>query len=461
MRRPRSRRRSQGRRRGCSCGLVSVAMWSCPSARRCIPEATPGRPILVATPLFRLEMRVQSLPTECSTAPPVAGAATSGATTRHDGFRDSDRSDGLGHKVADQGGRNTARLLRPPPELLVRRPPSYRRLTLPLLALASMIPGTAAAQSARPARPARPVRQYTIEQFMNTTAMFGASFSPDERSILVTSDQSGVFNAYEIPAGGGKPQARTRSTTDGIFTVGYLPHDQRVLYLQGPGGNEDDHLFLLDTTGTARDLTPGDSLKPVFVDWAGDDSSFFYATNGRDRRFFDVFEMPVTTLAPRLVFRDTVGYQVAEISHDRRWMALQRALTTQNSEMYLRDMQTGEMRHLSPHEGDVQYNPQAFSPDGKYLYYTTDEGSEFAWLARYDLATGRRDTVERPSWDVDFAYFSKHGKYLVAGINADARTEIRVYEAATHRRIALPSVPVGEIRGVQISPSERWMALYV
>jgi len=124
-------------------------------------------------------------------------------------------------------------------------------------------------------------------------------------------------------------------------------------------------------------------------------------------------------------------------------------------------MQTGEMRHLSPHEGDVQYNPQAFSPDGKYLYYTTDEGSEFAWLARYDLATGRRDTVERPSWDVDFAYFSKHGKYLVAGINADARTEIRVYEAATHRRIALPSVPVGEIRGVQISPSERWMALYV
>src|SRR3989449_2923247 len=374
---------------------------------------------------------------------------------RHGRIGSLSRSAIIGNRRA---GRNTARLLRPPPERPVRRPPSYRRLTLPLLALASMIAGSAAAQSARPARP---VRQYTIEQFMNTTAMFGASFSPDERSILVTSDQSGVFNAYEIPAGGGEPQARTRSTTDGIFTVGYLPHDRRVLYLQGPGGNENDHLFLLDTTGTARDLTPGDSLKAVFVDWAGDDSSFFYATNGRDRRFFDVFEMPVTTLAPRLVFRDTVGYQVGAVSPDRRWMALQRALTTQNSEMYLRDMQTGEMRHLSPHEGDVQYNPQAFSPDGKYLYYTTDEGSEFAWLARYDLATGRRDTVERPSWDVDFAYFSKHGKYLVACINAGARTEIRVYEAATLRRITLPSVPVGEIRGVQISPSERSMALYV
>jgi dipeptidyl aminopeptidase/acylaminoacyl peptidase len=344
-------------------------------------------------------------------------------------------------------------LERPPPELIVRSLPS-RGCVISLL-LASAIPGAAAAQRARP------VPRYSIEQFMNTTAMFGASFSPDGRSILVTSDQSGVFNAYEIPAGGGTPRARTHSTTDGIFTVGYLPHDRRVLYLQGPGGNENDHLYLLDTTGTARDLTPGDSLKAVFVDWAGDDSSFYYATNGRDRRFFDVYEMPVATLAPRLVFQDTVGYQVAAISPDRRWMALQRALTTQNSEMYLRNMQTGEVRHVSPHTGDVQYNPQAFSPDGKYLYYTTDEGSEFAWLARYDLATGQRDTVERPGWDVDLAYFSKHGKYLVVGINADARTEIRVYEAATHRRIALPGVPVGEIRGVQISPSERWMALYV
>src|SRR5438093_1013791 len=254
---------------------------------------------------------------------------------------------------------------RPPLERPVLCPPSSGRVIPLLLALASAIPSAAAAQRAGPARP---VPRYTIEQFMNTTSMVGASFSPDERAILVTSNQSGVFNAYEIPAAGGKPQARTHSTTDGIFTVGYLPHDRRVLYLQGDGGNENDHLYLLDTTGTARDLTPGDSLKAVFVDWTGDHSSFYYAT---------------------------------------------------------------------------------------------DEGSEFAWLARYDLATGRRDTVERPSWDVDFAYFSKHGKYLVAGINADARTEIRLYEAATHRRVTLPRVPMGEIRGVQISPSERSMALYV
>jgi len=50
-----------------------------------------------------------------------------------------------------------------------------------LLAALIVIPSVARAQ-----RPARPVPQYTIEQFMNTTVMFGASFSPDGRSILVT-----------------------------------------------------------------------------------------------------------------------------------------------------------------------------------------------------------------------------------------------------------------------------------
>jgi len=296
---------------------------------------------------------------------------------------------------------------------------------------------------------------------MNTTVMFGASFSPDGRSILVTSDQSGVFNAYEVPVTGGKPQPRTHSTTDGVFIVGYLPHDRRVLYSQGRGGNENDHLFLLDTSGSARDLTPGDSLKAQFVDWAGGDSSFFYSTNGRDRRYFDMYEMSFAGLAPRLVFQDSVGYQIAAVSADRRWLALQRTVTTQNSEMYIRDMRTGEIRHLSPHQGNVQYYPQAFSPDGKYLYFTTDEGSEFTWLARYDLASGQRDTVDRPQWDVAFAYFSKLGKYLVVGTNADARTEIRVYEAATHRLVPLPSVPVGEINGVEISANEQSMALYV
>ena len=307
----------------------------------------------------------------------------------------------------------------------------------------------------------RTIPQYTIEQFMNTSVMFGASFAPDERTVLVTSDRSGVFNVWEVPAQGGAPRQVTTSTTDGIFAIGFLPGERRFMYNQDRGGNENDHLYLQATDGTVRDLTPGDSLKAVFYDWSADDKSFFFGTNARDRRYFDVFTMPIATLTPRELFRDTVGYTVGAISGDGRWLALTREITTQNNDMYLRDGRSGAIRHISPHTGEVQHAPQVFSPDGRYLYFLTNQGSDFQYLARYNLATGTRDTVERADWDVMYAYFSKHGKYLVVGINNDARTEIRVYEAATHRRVSLPAPPAGDITGVSISPSEARMAFYV
>lgn len=307
----------------------------------------------------------------------------------------------------------------------------------------------------------RSVPQYTIEQFMNTSVMFGASFAPDERTMLVTSDRSGVFNVWEVPAQGGAPRQVTTSTTDGIFAIGFIPGERRFIYNQDRGGNENDHLYLQNTDGTVRDLTPGDSLKAVFYDWASDDKSFFFGTNARDRRYFDVFAMSIATLTPRELFRDTVGFTIGAISGDGRWLALTKEITTQNNDMYLRDGRTGAIRHITRHTGEVQHAPQVFSLDGRYLYFLTNEGSDFQYLARYNLATGARDTVERADWDVMYAYFSKQGKYLVVGINNDARTEIRVYEAATHRRVPLPAPPAGDITGVSISPSEARMAFYV
>ena len=57
------------------------------------------------------------------------------------------------------------------------------------------------------------VQQYTIQQFMNTTSIGGSSFSADEKSILFSSDASGIFNAFIIPVEGGEAKQITQSTT--------------------------------------------------------------------------------------------------------------------------------------------------------------------------------------------------------------------------------------------------------
>ena len=69
------------------------------------------------------------------------------------------------------------------------------------------------------------VKQYTIEQFMDTTAIFGSSFSFDEQRIIFSSDESGIFNAYTVPAEGGDLVQMTFSEDDAVFAPVFFPVD--------------------------------------------------------------------------------------------------------------------------------------------------------------------------------------------------------------------------------------------
>ena len=90
----------------------------------------------------------------------------------------------------------------------------------------------------RAEQPTRVPKQYTIEQFMNVKSLFGSSFSHDERRILYSSDETGVYNAFAVPIEGGKPVQLTSSTKDTVWAVSYFPTDDRFLYLSDHGGNE-------------------------------------------------------------------------------------------------------------------------------------------------------------------------------------------------------------------------------
>src|SRR5215213_6098172 len=133
---------------------------------------------------------------------------------------------------------------------------------LPILALAIALP----AESPAP----RQVRQYTIDQLLSITSYSGLpnaaqpmggyadSFSPDDSKILVSSNQTGVFNAYAIPVDGGPPVQLTDSKVNAVQVIGYFPRDERFLYLSDQGGNELTHLYVRSPDGQVRDLTPGE-----------------------------------------------------------------------------------------------------------------------------------------------------------------------------------------------------------
>lgn len=61
--------------------------------------------------------------------------------------------------------------------------------------------------------------EYPVDAFLETTAYVGALFSPDKSTLLVSSNETGIFNLYALPVDGSEAEPLTRSTTEAYRTV--------------------------------------------------------------------------------------------------------------------------------------------------------------------------------------------------------------------------------------------------
>jgi dipeptidyl aminopeptidase/acylaminoacyl peptidase len=314
-----------------------------------------------------------------------------------------------------------------------------------------------------------PPKLYSIEQFMDVKNIYSAGFSPDEKKLLLGSNETGIYNVFELDLSTDERRQLTSSTEESVFAASYFPNDDRIVYTSDKGGNEIDHIFVRNPDGSSTDIISDSAAKANFYGWSHDKKLMYYASNSRDPRFFDLYRVDVSAAPTEgnvypsmVVYQNNEGLDPTAISRDNRYIALIKPITTNNSDVYILDTESGESKHITPHEGDVDYSPQYFSPDGKKLIYLTNEGSEFMYISSYDLATGEKTKIEDAPWDIMYTYLSRNGKYRVVAINNDARTEIKVYnESDGGKLVQLKSVPKGDITGVNISDSEKLMTFYV
>jgi dipeptidyl aminopeptidase/acylaminoacyl peptidase len=169
--------------------------------------------------------------------------------------------------------------------------------------------------------------------------------------------------------------------------------------------------------------------------------------------------MDLENFEPVMVYENKENLSPAGISNTGRYLTLTQELTTSNNEMYLLDLNSGEIKHISEHQGDATYSPADFSVDDEYLYYLSNEGSEFSYLSSYHMQTGEKKVVYEADWDVSYAYFSYNAKYQVIGINEDAKTVVKVMDTASGEAVAMPDFGNRDISGVSISRSEKLIRL--
>ncbi len=301
------------------------------------------------------------------------------------------------------------------------------------------------------------IEQYTIEQFMDNVSISGKSFSLDESKILFASNETGIYNAYELDLETGeKTQLTDREET--TYTIGYLDESGRILLLSDNGGDEIYHIYIRNLDGTIEDLIPFEGARVNFSGWSHDRTSFYFQSNKRDARFSDLYEMKVEDLSYEMIYENKEGYDLGFLSIDKKWLTLTKTITTTNNNMFLLNMESGEVKLLSEHEGEITYRPVDFSLDSKFLYYLTNENSEFTYLMKMNPETGEKEKVYETEWDIMYAYHTYDESYRIMGINWDSQTVIKVFDMKSGEEVALPNFEGLNITSVSVSRSENLMA---
>ena len=302
-------------------------------------------------------------------------------------------------------------------------------------------------------------KKYTIEQFYENTRIGGGSFSNDESKLLISSDESGIFNVYEIDISNGSKTAVTNSDNESFFAVDYVPGTGDILYSADKGGNEIDPIYLLKSDGTSKDLTPGENEKTNFAGWSGDNQYMYYLSNKRNPQFFDLYRMKVGTWEPEMLYENTEGYSVSGISETGKFLALAQPITTSENKLFLMNRETGEKTEIS--KPGFEYSATGFNKDESEFYYTTNESGEFRRLMSYDLETGTSEVLYETNWDVMYSSLSENNKYRVIAINEDGANKLLMWDNKTNEAIDLPAIPDGNIVSASFSDSEELLRLTV
>jgi dipeptidyl aminopeptidase/acylaminoacyl peptidase len=309
--------------------------------------------------------------------------------------------------------------------------------------------------------------KYSAESFYKTidysVASVEGSFSPDGKRLLITSNATGVFNAYTLDVKTNEQTALTNSTTNSITAVSYFPDGPRFLYTFDQGGNELNHVVVGGTGGEHVDLTPGENLRASFVGWIEDGGAFVLQTNERDRNCFDLYRYDAQDYSRRMIFQNDGALDGFTTSPDGAWAAAIMPESSGNNDIYLISLAQGGAQELvTPHSGKVFHNVYTFTPDSSALVYGTDQHGEFTQAWMHILDTGEKKLVIAENWDVAYVTFSDSGRYRVSAINNDGAVDVTILDLRTGKAVRLPEdLPIGDLQGVRFSPDEKTVAFLI
>jgi len=298
------------------------------------------------------------------------------------------------------------------------------------------------------------VPERVIERMRPYQSIRSASFQgwdPAGKGILIATRFSETSQIHQVAEPGG---ARSQITFFDEPIASAVPGPNAevhgFIFPKDVGGGEFYQLFFHDS-GTGRDvmLTDGASRNGGAV-WSNGGRRFAFYTTRRNGRDWDIHLADIREPGRSTALVEREGAWIAvDWSPDDTKLLVMKLVSANENYLHVVDVATGELTQVNPTGEKVSYGEALFSRDGKGIWLTSDQGSEFKRLQYFDLATkGIRVVTGDTPWDVSDFSLSKDGRRLAWVVNEDGIAKLHVMDPASGREETLPRMPIGEITGL-------------
>lgn len=278
-----------------------------------------------------------------------------------------------------------------------------------------------------------------IETFMQVGSNGSPQVSSDGSVICFSSSMSGVSQVYRLKANGWPEQLTF--FPDGADFYNLSHNGKWIVAGAAWGGSEQTNLHLVEVaTGRTEPLTNVDKVQIANPLWSYDNQKIYYRTNEANGRDFHIHEMNIATRATRPVLVQEGYHAPHTISKDGAWLVAVKYPSNVDSDMYLVNLGSGEVTHLTPHEGNAIFSASAFALDNSFLFILTNLNKEgLSRRARLDLASKAITFIdEGTKWESEGMAFSDDQSRMAWFVNEDGYGRLRLWDMKTNKELPAP-----------------------
>jgi len=292
---------------------------------------------------------------------------------------------------------------------------------------------------------ARPI---PIDDLYFTRSVSSASWSPNGKEIVFTTDISGRSNLWKVNAYGGWPIQLAQSD-ERQYGGTWSPDGKWILFQQDTAGNELWDIFAIPSDGgEAINLTNTPEVREEGPRWSPDGRTVALNHKPKEATVYNIALMDWATRKVTLLTHESTPnhlWQSVAWSPDGKTLYANRLeVSFTDADIYAIDVASGKTTNLTEHTGQALNTGSSLSSDGKTLLITSNQKSGYQNVALLDLAekkdiAGKNLTwVTDTKWEASAGDFSPDGKHFTYAINADGRADVFMGDVAALKSEKIP-----------------------